>query len=481
MEDIGRKNYKYKKILTEEKIDDEASDVSTDLFQPNLSCLPTELLLRILGNLPHSDLNSIILVNKKFSGLASDPVLWKKFPVPAMEIAQGLGLDILLRVIKLPRFSKLQVLDLNRVYSGFSRKGSDVQSNQDVLQQFVEILGVAASLPLAWLDLSYNNLSALSTPDVLAMTKLVLNIQHVEMFATLRGEDSAFICNILENVSETSVLRSINLGACNLDTLPISLVTKLNCMASVTLEGSFMTVEQVKALMVEMGKGTNIKKFNIGSEPIIDIETLSDAFENLEPEVVAKALNNVEYLSYNKVKFVDGDCCDFPPDLHLASFLEVMGKNTKLKKVEMEENNFFFIQPEVVAKAFNNLEHYEFKQNPNNTSEQIVATLELMAQKTKLVDLKFIYEDLSWLNPGLVARAVVQVEQVDMLCKLSTAHVRAILGQIDDRSRIKRLNMGNNDVSIVPKLIFESALKMMRSNGGSVIVLKKGKRMFVRY
>ena len=93
----------------------------------------------------------------------------------------------------------------------------------------------------------------------------------------------------------------------------------------------------------------------------------------------------------------------------------------------MEENNFFYVQPEVLAKAFNNLEHYEFKSNPNNTSEQIVATLELMAQKTNIVDLKFIYEDLSWLNPGLVARAVVQVEQVDMLCNLSRAHVRAIL------------------------------------------------------
>ena len=36
----------------------------------------------------------------------------------------------------------------------------------------------------------------------------------------------------------------------------------------------------------------------------------------------------------------------------------MMGKNTKLKKVEMEENNIFYVQPEVVAKAFNNLESY---------------------------------------------------------------------------------------------------------------------------
>ena len=189
-----------------------------------------------------------------------------------------------------------------------------------------------------------------------------------------------------------------------------------------------MTVEQAKALMIEMGKVSKIKRFEMGSEPIIDIDTLSDVLENLEPEIVAKALNNVEYLKYNKVKFSDGDCCDLDPDIHLTTFLEEMGRSTKLKQVEMEETNFFYVPPGEMAKAFNNLEHLEFKPNPNNTSEQIVATLELMSQKTTVVTLKFIFDNLCLLNPGLVARAVVQVEQVDLLCKLSRALVMAILG-----------------------------------------------------
>ena len=147
----------------------------------------------------------------------------------------------------------------------------------------------------------------------------------------------------------------------------------------------------------------------------------------------------------------------------------------------VEENNFFYVPPGVVAKAFNNLEHLEFKPNPNNTSEQIVATLELMSQKTKVVTLKFIFENLSWLNPGLVARAVVQVEQVDMLCKLSRAHVMAILGQLDDRSKIKRLNLGSNDVSKVPKHILEKAFAILRKNGGQVGVVREGKEELVRY
>ena len=61
-----------------------------------------------------------------------------------------------------------------------------------------------------------------------------------------------------------------------------------------------------------------------------------------------------------------------------------------------------------------------------------------MAIQTNVVNLK-IYEDISSLSPGLVARAVVQVEQVDLLYELSREQVIAVLGQLDDNSRMKRL------------------------------------------
>ena len=79
--------------------------------EPNLSSLPNELVLRILKFLPFSNLDIIILVNKRFNDLGSDPILWKRFPIQAMDIAQVLGLDILLNVIRLPRFRKLATLD----------------------------------------------------------------------------------------------------------------------------------------------------------------------------------------------------------------------------------------------------------------------------------------------------------------------------------------------------------------------------------
>eukprot|EP00092_Neocalanus_flemingeri_P045939 GFUD01051554.1.p1 GENE.GFUD01051554.1~~GFUD01051554.1.p1 ORF type:complete len:477 (+),score=126.19 GFUD01051554.1:210-1433(+) len=406
-----------------------------------------------------------------------------------MEISQKDGLDRLLWVLKLPRFEKLQLLNLNRVCMDMKRKKGKKNSPCTIVVQppeekrkFREILEVASKLPLTWLNLSYNDLPSVyvSSPDVLC--RLVLNTPHVDLYATCRGPgaSSNFIGKILDDITEASALHTVDLGGCDLDTLPTNLVTKLNCLTNVALEGAFMTMEQAKAFLVDMAKGSKIKKFDIGCELIVDKDTYSDVFENLDHELVATALNNLEHVIYNKLKDAKGDCCDFPPDLHLERFLQVMGRNTKLKKVEMEENNFFFVAPEVVAKAFNNLEHLEMKPNPYNTSAQIVATLELMAQKTRLKYVLFEYEDLSWLNPGLVARAVVQVEQVDMKCGLSRAHVNAILKEIGASSRIRRLNLGDNDVSQVPADVREYAVKLLRREGGLVKLEQKGKRLYLK-
>jgi len=475
--------------------------------QKNLSSLPDELLMKIVGFLPHSDLSAMMIVDKKFNNLTSDPALWKRYPIPAMKIVRQLhGLDILLKVLKLPKFSKLEVLDLNSILLGVLRNKNNWRFRKEELQQkFMAILKIASTLPLKRLDLSYNSLDlsyntigCLSYDDFLA--KMVLNIQHVELNAT----DPTFMCRkklnrtsiqlldkILERVSETSVLKSISLQNCALDHLSVSAVVKLNCLTEVSLEGAHMREEQARALMEEMGKGTNVKKFDIGSEPITDAVDDGDVLENVEPEVVARALNNVEYLIYNKIYIEEEEFCDmepeeffdrnFLPDVHLVRFLEEMGdKATSVKKLDIEGNNLYHVSPNVMAKAFNKLEILELNRYPSTTFEHIAAILELMAIQTNVVNLK-IYRDISCLSPDLVARAVVQVEQVDMLYELSRGHISAVLGQLDNNSRMKRLNLGNNDVSEIPGHVLENAVEVLGKNGGKVIVTQTNGKKYMRY
>ena len=458
-----------------------------------LSSLPDELLMKIIGLLPFSDLSAMMIVNKKFNKLSSDHSLWKRYSIPAMEIAQLHGLDILLKVLELPKFSKLEALDLNRILPIRFRNNCNMRKyykfNEEVEQSFFKIMEMANTLPLKSLDLSYNDLDlSYNTHDQNSLAKMIVNIQHVELYATFRGRlelqraSYQILDKILDRVSVTSVLRSINLGGCELYHLSVSKIVKLNRLSEVSMEGAFMREEQARALMIEMGTDSNIKKFDIGSESIIDIVTFEDVLKSVEPDIVAKAFNNVEYLKYNKINFDGEDCCDMEPDVHLAVFLEEMGnKPTSLKRIDMEENNYFHVPANVVAKAFNKLEYLELKPNPATTTQQIVAILQLMAKQTNIVSLKLIFEDILWLNPGLVARAVVQVEQVDMLCKMSRAHIRAILGQLDSKSRTRRLNLSSNDVSKIPGKVVEYAVEVLNKNGGSVVFSQTKGRKYLGY
>ena len=424
--------------------DDEAQINDMGNGPIELSTLPQEVLLRILKLLSHSDLSNLMLVNKKFNNLASDPALWRQYHIPVKEISELSGLDVLGRVLQLSRFSKLQYLDLHEVHDAVMRKkcfyfvGQDSAIiNSAISQQFQDILITASTLPLKRLDLScYNNLAAIPAPDILS--KLVLGIEHVELADS--GLGPQILSDILEGISDTSVLRNVDFRYCEFDSLPVHLIPKLNCLTNVSLEGSIMTTEQVKALLMEMGRGSKIVKLDLGYDSIEDVETRWDAFESVEPDVVAKALNNVEYL----IKI-------WLTDVHLAAFLQEMGRKTKLKKLEMEGyQNFFHVDPVVVGKAFNNLEYIVLNPNFSLTTAQTKEILKQMAIKTNVVNLKFDY-DIFWLNPDLVARAVVQVEQVDMMCKISRAHIMAILGQIDADSKIKELYLGRNDVSAADK------------------------------
>ena len=423
--------------------DDEAQINDMGNGPIELSTLPQEVLLRILKLLSHSDLSNLMLVNKKFNNLASDPALWRQYHIPVKEISELSGLDVLGRVLQLSRFSKLQYLDLHEVRDAVMRKKGFYFFGQDsaiinsaISQQFQDILITASTLPLKRLDLSrYNNLAAIPAPDILS--KLVLGIEHVELADSWLGPQ--ILSDILEGISDTSVLRNVDFRYCEFDSLPVHLIPKLNCLTNVSLEGSIMTTEQVKALLMEMGRGSKIVKLDLGYDSIEDVETRWDAFESVEPEVVAKALNNVEYF----IKI-------WLSDVHLAAFLQEMGRKTKLKKLEMEGTiyNYFHVDPVVVGKAFNNLEYIVL--NSSLTTAQTKEILKQMAIKTNVVNLKFDY-DIFWLNPELVARAVVQVEQVDMMCKMSRAHIMAILGQIDADSKIKELYLGRNDVSAADK------------------------------
>ena len=80
----------------------------------------------------------------------------------------------------------------------------------------------------------------------------------------------------------------------------------------------------------------------------------------------------------------------------------------------------------------------------------MLAIFNLMVEETNVMNLKFDRDDISRLHPELMARAVVKLNQVDFLCKMSVNRITTLLSQIGFKSKIKRLNLGPNDISKIP-------------------------------
>ena len=338
--------------------------------------------------------------------------------------------------------------------------------------------------PITFLNPS---LGALCGIDVIA--KLVLNTSHVGLYATFRHRTDStdwpsgplLLEKIINGISDVSVLRSIDLGACQLESLPVATIANLKFLSEISVEGSFVTINQARALLRSITDGSRVLKFHLGRESIIDVETASDMLAILEPRLVALALNKFEHLCYNKISCDDGDCRKMEPDVHLEAFLLEMGIKTNLKHINMGRNIYFHIPPAVVAKAFNNLENLELVQNTCIETNHMLAIFDLMVEETNVMNLRFDRDDISRLHPEIMARAVMKLNQVDFYCKMSGSRIRALLSQLSSLSKIKRLNLGPNDISKIPEHIVDNAGEVLRRNGGSVIFVHRNEKKFMCY
>ena len=70
---------------------------------PNIDCLPTEILLNIFTNLQFQDLCNVVLVSKKWNGVATDQSLWRNL-ILNLHVDQVPDLDI---ISSIPRLSKI--------------------------------------------------------------------------------------------------------------------------------------------------------------------------------------------------------------------------------------------------------------------------------------------------------------------------------------------------------------------------------------
>jgi Leucine-rich repeat (LRR) protein len=135
---------------------------------------------------------------------------------------------------------------------------------------------------------------------------------------------------------------------------------------------------------------------------------------------------------------------------------KVLSENTKMENLHISDNDLSTVEPDILAKAANNLQGLEMNRC-RLTSEQGQAIFNKMGQETKLVSLKVIENiiDLSPVDPDVLATALNNLEMGDgWFWNLTNHQTRAIFKQMAQHSKLRGLRISRTNLSAVkPKVL----------------------------
>ena len=383
--------------------------------------------------------------------VGTDPTLWRHFPVWARDFLCQDSAASLVSKLKLPRFSQLQRINLSRVCAlPQTSEGRRVPGKLSplTLPEFRSLVVLAGTLPLLHLELSHNALELLE-PDLL--TRVILNTREVGLKSELN------LLHLLSHLTPQSPLQGLDLMGSDLTSLPPSLLaTSLTRLKKLDLSSVRLTLTQTAALFQAMAEpSSRLETLELG------IGLLTNRFEeiflaeDIDPQLIVRGLMNVTDLSYNLYAIEEYNAAQEDPlDPVFKLLLEQMALGGgRLQRADIDENNFHHVDAKTVAAALTQLTELELRPNPRMPmSSHLLEVLKCLASpQSRVRRLRVELASLAWANPGLVARAVVNVEEVHLDCFLPSSHLQALYTALVAGASLRSLHLGGkNDMRRLP-------------------------------
>jgi len=133
-------------------------------------------------------------------------------------------------------------------------------------------------------------------------------------------------------------------------------------------------------------------------------------------------------------------------DGDLESLFQAVMNLPRLKKLDLGENNLSTVNPELFVKALNRLEDVNLKYTHISIA-QAKALFKAMVQNSQLKKLDLKFNNLSTVNPVVLATAVMKLETVDLrYTKLNTEQITSILKHVLEDINLKKLWLEGNDI-----------------------------------
>ena len=382
--------------------------------------------------------------------IGETPRLWSSFPV----IVKTRNMSVMSEILSSRKMKQLKKL---RIISTLSEEVSQTIINHPVLREFklsrkndkqtiISVLNVICSREYKGtvLDMSENNMLDID-PELLAkvvtkLQKLNIDVRNDFRHTNITHQQAAAI---LTAVSEGSTLTELKIGYNNLSGVDLELLAKVvTNLDTLNLTNTKLTQQQIASVITSASKGSKLKKLNISENDL----------SGVDPGLLAKAVVNLETLDIGNTKLTQQQA---------AVIFSGVCEGSRLNVLNISENNLSEVEPELLAKTVIKLKKLDI-QYSDLTKQQASVILTAISEGRRLTDLNIGFNDLRDVCPELMAKAVTNLEILDVtFTDLTQQQATAIITTISNGSKLIELHIFGDDLSGVdPKLLANIAIKL---------------------
>ena len=297
------------------------------------------------------------------------------------------------------------------------------------------------------MGLEFQELSCIE-PNILA--KVVNKVESVEWCfnTTITSEQAQ---TLLFNMGQETNLKEMKMLNRNLqdiepETLGLALNNLQNLRIANVPDVKTLTPEQVNGVFLVMSEGTKLKEVCLRDLNISQVE----------PMILASAARRLEELVIWRTFSTENE--SELSDLQTKTLFNTLSKKTELKRLIILAKNMINVDPRVLARALNNLEEVHLFDNMI-TDLQSRTLLDMMSENTFLQNLTIINNGLETVQPNLLGGSLSQMKELILVnCRLTPEQTNSLFSSMKEKCKMTSLDISNNNLSSVNPEVLASAV-----------------------
>ena len=142
----------------------------------------------------------------------------------------------------------------------------------------------------------------------------------------------------------------------------------------------------------------------------------------------------------------------------MKTLFNTLSKKTELKRLIILAKNMINVDPRVLARALNNLEEVHLFDNMI-TDLQSRTLLDMMSENTFLQNLTIINNGLETVQPNLLGGSLSQMKELILVnCRLTPEQTNSLFSSMKEKCKMTSLDISNNNLSSVNPEVLASAV-----------------------